>query len=232
MDRYAERQIRRGYKLTAKAMQVLRSMTLDADWRDGCWTGTLTELHEDNGMSRNTVPKAVDELVAKGLAVEIQPFKQGPHSPGIFLLPLYEAMVMLSKGQIQSRSSARLPTDAIALQSRSNRAENAPQSRSSTRLRPSDQVVSENRGNWLIGEEGDVEDSDSEEAICSLCKEPIAGHPFGDHEPQPRQVSSSSAPPDTESAKDATGFNPDEPCPLFDEETGEIFGYVMSPALA
>jgi hypothetical protein len=122
MDRYAERQIRRHYKLTGKAMQVLHSMTLDADWRDGCWTGTQAELHEDIGMSRNTVPKAVDELVVKGLAVEIQPFRQGAHSPGIFLLPLYETMVMLSKGRVQSRSSARFPTDSNALQSRRKRA--------------------------------------------------------------------------------------------------------------
>jgi hypothetical protein len=54
--------------------------------------------------------------------------------------------------------------------------------------------------------------------VCSLCNEPISGHPFSEdgHEPQSEQRT-------PESVNGTAGFNPDEPCPLFDEETGEIF---------
>jgi hypothetical protein len=208
LDRYAPRQIARHFRLTSKAREVLNIMTLDADWRSGCWMGTKNELAEDTLMSRNTIDGAVEELVAKGLIEILEPFRQGPGSRGIVLLLYYEAMVKLSKGQVESRNSALSYHD-----------ENAQQSRSTDHLRAADQEISDECGVRLRGKEG-VEDSgnrkiefcpscdepfgcDCEVVRCRLCDGPIdfgcdceisdarrcwcggpfAGHPMDDHEP-------------------------------------------------
>jgi biotin operon repressor len=192
LDKYAPRQIARDLRLTSKAREVLNILTLDADWRSECWTGTKKELAEDTLMSRNTVAKAIEELEDKGAIEILEPFKQGPESRGIVLLPLYEDMVKLSKGQIESRNSARFDPGPNAQQTRSKRAANAQQTRSSEHLRVVDQEVPDLRGVWLRGK-GEVEDSGGPEdpkILCEMCREPVLGHPFSDHEPIPMVVAS------------------------------------------
>jgi hypothetical protein len=184
MDAYSPYQIGRDYNLKAHELAALINMTMTAPWRSMVWTGSLKDLADDTRMSRNTAPKAVAGLEAKGCIVIREPFKQGEFGSGVVELPLYPQMVKLSVTQQQFHSeSARDHAEAIAHQSRTNRAANAHQSRTLTRLPDSDQDSRESRGIWQLGN-GEVQDFQESEALCRFCDEPVVGHTYSDHEPE------------------------------------------------
>lgn len=119
MDVFAPWQVRRELELSANQLLVLMCMTMTADWRSLQWTGTITKLHQDTGIARSVVTKTVELLAASGAIVIVRPF--GQNREGLVELPLYEALVKLSRRQHESRQSARPDVFAIAQQSRAIR---------------------------------------------------------------------------------------------------------------
>jgi hypothetical protein len=188
LDSYAPWQVRREFGLTSNELMVLLYMTLTADWRSGCWSGTIKDIADDTSLSRNTVRKAIDGLVSNGSILILTPFRQGEFGNGVVELPLYEWMVVLHPSHVESRNSARLHSEsdrANAYQTRTNRAPIAQVSRNPARLEDDEQVVRDGPRYKAIREEGEGVLGEPK-GVCRYCDEPIAGHPFSDHEPAPK----------------------------------------------
>jgi hypothetical protein len=77
VDPFATSDIARQHRLTATQSWALHLMALQAEYRSAEWTGSLTMLGDALRCGRKTAGEAVAKLVEKGLAEEIEPFRQG-----------------------------------------------------------------------------------------------------------------------------------------------------------
>jgi hypothetical protein len=165
VDRYAKFQIRRRFRLTGTQAAILLDVVLLADWRDPywSWSGTITELHEDNGFSRRTITDTFDVLDEVGLFEIEVPFMRGQQ--GTVRIPVYEWLVKVRPSQVRSRQSAR----DFAPTSRPARAPLAPRSRSGrANERESRHEIPTNavRGAWGNGMGEEPRSEEFDEAVA------------------------------------------------------------------
>jgi hypothetical protein len=77
VDHMAMSALRRETPLTANETFMLLGLALYSSWRSGLWTGSALILQDDLGFSRNTVPRLLRSLAAKGMIEVIEPFGGG-----------------------------------------------------------------------------------------------------------------------------------------------------------
>lgn len=177
-DPYAPWQIQREWDLRPLELLLLINLTLTVSKRDLRWRGSMSDIREDTGLSRNTIPKLIDELIQKGWVVEDRPFRQG--GSAILSLPRCETMIRLHPAHRRSLESARFDSPEIAPPLPNDRVDIKRPLSNGARSTCDD---SESPGIWLQGDEGDSDPDDLD--WCLICKAPTKGHPFvEDHEPQ------------------------------------------------
>lgn len=93
VDKFGPFQIRREYHLTANQASLLASLTLQADWRTGVWTGTVDRLTKDTGLSRDTIRKVRTHLAELGLIHILKPFRGGEGSEAAIAVLGYPRLV-------------------------------------------------------------------------------------------------------------------------------------------
>lgn len=72
VDSYAWLDLRRDCNLPFGVASLLRMITELADHRSRIWTGTITELYEQTGMTRKTISAYLERLDAEGLIVVLE----------------------------------------------------------------------------------------------------------------------------------------------------------------
>jgi hypothetical protein len=191
MDPYSPWQIQREWDLRPLELLLLLHFTLAASKRDLRWRGSMAEINEDTGISRNTIPKLIDELIQKGWVVKDRPFRHG--GGGILSLPRYEMMIRLHPAQRRSIESARSGISEKDPTLTNDRVDIGHALSNPARSTCDD---SGSPGIWLQGDEGDPDPDELD--WCLYCRGPIKGHPFvEDHEPQSAlQASADSVPLD------------------------------------
>jgi len=160
VDPFATGDLAREYNLSASAAWVLQLMAMQAEFRSGEWTGTLTVLTDLSRLGRNAAKKAVDTLIEKGLLVVIVPFRQG-HDGRV-------KVVVRDRIVPPFRRSNRAPISQAS-------------DRDLTPKRGSDAIDQEEEEPSKASREEGVEVD--AEGHCAKCGEPSEGHPFSDHEP-------------------------------------------------
>ena len=105
VDAYAPWQIRREHHLSAAEAFVLLVMVIQIDWRDlhWSWEGTLTDLSEDTGHTRETVGDAIAGLNTRGLIEIDRPFKRG--TKGLVRIPVYPRLVRVTDRRRSAREA-------------------------------------------------------------------------------------------------------------------------------
>lgn len=155
VDKFGIFQVRRAFHLTDIEAFLLDSLARLADWRDSgsAWQGTISELHEDTGITRRAISRGLDVLGELGCIDIVRPFTGGRDVQGLVMVRVYEQLVMLHPSQVMSRQSARDPRFDSAPIPRPIRADSAPYSRHLTRGRASEQDKRDASGNRQRGEE-------------------------------------------------------------------------------
>jgi len=104
VDSYAWLDIRRDHDLPFVVTSFLRMITELADHRSRTWTGTITELHEQTGMSRKTISDYLEQLDSEGLIVVLQR-AHGSRDGRIDVSRYYDELIVPS--QREQRASAQ-----------------------------------------------------------------------------------------------------------------------------
>jgi hypothetical protein len=173
VDPYATSDIARENRLTGVETAVLQQLAIRAEYRSSEWTGTLGDLASATRFSPKAVAKAVAGLLAKGRLEEIHPFRQG--TEGRVLVLEHARMVNLARrpnigpicqttvarGQDKNETTIRPPDEGFCTIDRIEQAKQGVRE------------VQRQRGAGL-----------SDDGLCCVCGEAIAGHPFSDHEPE------------------------------------------------
>ena len=188
LDSYAPSQIGREHSLKPNERLVLLTMALVVDYRTGEWHGTLLELHDDTGVSRDTLPKVVRRLIESGLLLELEPFAR--NGAGRFRILCLEQLLVLTE-LVAQRLRDRYAVNMSAI------------CRSFVGIptyQQDEEAISKEQGNKGQGREALLTDEESETQIapkiaftldvdsvvaCLRCGEPCDdSHPFS-HEAMP-----------------------------------------------
>lgn len=176
VDPFGTSDLAREHKLTAHEAWLWHVLALQAEYRSGEWSGTLTDVADATRLGRNTVSRAHQSLLAKGLLREVEPFRPGADGRVVVLFREWlrptDPIPQFAPDGANPADQVRAP---IAPLSRSQRAPNAP----SGAIEQGEQG-----GREVLGQRGIGEAS----ASC-WCGLPIDHHPFSDHEPAVEQPS-------------------------------------------
>lgn len=173
VDPFATSDIAREHRLTATQAWTLHLMAIQAEYRSAEWTGSLTMLSGALRCGRKTAGESVAKLVEKGLAEEIEPFRQG--AEGRIHILVRDRIV------ISSRRPKIAPYDAISPEE--HRVGIAPGSRRDrVGIAASDAIDQGEQGVPQVLRQRGSEVYESG-ACCTLCGQAADGHHPFDHEP-------------------------------------------------
>jgi hypothetical protein len=100
-------QLRRKHGLTPTEQVVLWTLVMNASLRNNRrFSGSISDLHNDSGVSRNAIGKAITSLTDKGLLLIIEPFARGGHSPGVVDVACWSQIVKPGKKESFTQNDA------------------------------------------------------------------------------------------------------------------------------
>jgi hypothetical protein len=174
VDPFATSDIAREHSLTANQAWMLHLMAIQAEYRSAEWVGSLTMLSDALRCGRKTATKDVAVLIAKGLAEEIEPFRQGPSEGRVRILVRDRIVIGSGRPKVAPFDAFEHEEDRalIAAETRPNRALNAP----SDAIEQGEQGVPQ-----VLRQRGsEVYESGS---CCTVCGQAADGHHPFDHDP-------------------------------------------------
>ena len=170
MDPFGPSDLAREYDLSANEVWLLTTLAVQSEFRSGQWTGSQGDLADATRLSRNTIPRCLVSLDAKGLIDIVEPFRQGRQGRVTVLVKdriiPNARLPQIAQNHAISDGEDRAP---IAHRSRSNRAPIAQSCANDLRERGGSRVVR------AVREGGEVADETGE--VC-WCGELVTGHSF------------------------------------------------------
>ncbi len=106
LDRFAPLQLRRKHQLRPLALLLLLTLTLLADFRDGTWRGTFSDLAGELGTWPRTLNEAMNQLVDAGL-VRVEEEFVGRGQTGLVRVLVYEELIVRPPPRPARDSSAQ-----------------------------------------------------------------------------------------------------------------------------
>ena len=199
VDPFASTDLCRAVGLNASDAWTLLCLAMQADWRSGVWTGTLTELATLTLQGTKTARRVVDRLKCKGLVAILSPFKQA--SEGKLLVHVHPEIVRVGAGYEQpvvDGENASSNANAAAIEETRNasldanseppdRVDIASISRRDRVDIPSSDANEQEKVpvSRETGQQGrkEIGNPVPSQPLCR-CGASMEGHPFNDHEPE------------------------------------------------
>lgn len=163
VDKYAPFDLAREHRLTGHALELLLGLTLLTDWRTSEWRGTCGELAELLRISRNTIPKAVEDLRAAGLLAIIKPF--GRNSEGCLSLTAYDELVVPEKRRSPQLARHQVAQSCATSWGESDEPDTSDRGAVTSDPHPIRQEIAQT-GATHLGKQGARRTRGSEEVIC------------------------------------------------------------------
>jgi len=158
--------------LKAPARWLLTALTMVCDYKTGDYWGTVHQLAEDTGQSRNTITKAMKELARADLVQIVDEF--GPNGQGRVRVLVLDQLVadadpviradMRERAEPHVRPFVRPSRAPTAQQPRTSRAATAQKSATAQSVTSDDSSLQESK------EEGGKETNDSRDNVIALLK--------------------------------------------------------------